>query len=140
MQQYEEQHQHPLPEQRNSVRFYFILLIILAALGAIGFYLIPFYLQSTAVEETVSTRHPMPYKWHGKPTKKAPGSDLPVIILVERTLLCNMLMDQSRPSTTQLFMRGMILLRRILTKPTASGGPGRILFFPRLRLSKIMVR
>jgi hypothetical protein len=42
MQQYKRQHQHPLPKQRNSVRFYFILLIILAALGAIYFYLIPF--------------------------------------------------------------------------------------------------
>lgn len=42
MQQYEEQRQHPLPEQRRSGRFYFILLVILAALGAIYFYLIPF--------------------------------------------------------------------------------------------------
>jgi hypothetical protein len=44
MQQHERQHQgqHSVPEQRNSMRFFFILLTILAALGAIYFYLIPF--------------------------------------------------------------------------------------------------
>lgn len=44
MQQHERQrrYQQPVPEQRNSVRFYSILLIILAALGVIYFYLIPF--------------------------------------------------------------------------------------------------